>query len=90
MNLPGDSLSGQNNGRRADGAGSSPVLPTPSQRTKLWNQMRKADKDHQEEEDYLNRILFFKNSDQIQESRITLQRIDDKRMDIRLKLKGYK
>ena len=32
-------------GRRAAGAGSSPVLPTKSQRTKLWKRLRRLDRE---------------------------------------------
>lgn len=85
-----DSLSGQNMNGRIAGTGSSPVLPTKSQRTKLWNRLRKLDS---------NISLLDKNIPIIKMIgpkkefiKMTNKRVvlDQKRMDIRNKLKGYK
>lgn len=85
MNKTGDSLSGQNKGRRAAGIGSSPVLPV-YKKTVLWNRLRKLDRAIH----LINKKLSFdgliwrnKNPSDL----VKLKMLDDKRKETRHKLK---
>ena len=90
MTLSGDSLSGQNKGRRAAGTGSSPVLPTKYERTKLWNRLRELDRKHGLQALYMKKCLsYLSYGDLMEQARQKLLGIDLKRKSIRLKLKGY-
>lgn len=70
------------NGRIA-GTGSSPVLPTKSQRTKLWKRLRKLDRRISELSSPFS-CYFAKNSIE------KIRKLDQKRKEVRNKLKGYK
>lgn len=89
MNHSGDSLRGKNESRRAAGVGSTPTLPTKSVRTRLWQQLRKLDSEmfRLKSPTYM---FYVKDCDFIIKVNEKLKRADQKRIEIRNKLKGYK
>ena len=81
-----DSLSGQNSSRRADGVGSSPAL-SKSKKTALWKRLRKYDRKIGEIDRY---IWLFGAIDRKYISMETKRKkLDQKRKEVRMKLKGY-
>lgn len=90
MKNTGDSLSGQNKGRRTAGVGSSPTLPTKLQRTRLWNQLRKLDRQYGRICAQIGCSIPFAKLFSYNEKLVTkLGWIDQIRKKIRNKLKGY-
>ena len=89
MNV-GDSLSGQNEVRRHAGTGSSPVLPTKSQRTRLWKRLRRLDRKFH----WLDVGIKINSGFQYEtrgDRKLCTQRdkVDAQRLSVRNKLKGY-
>ena len=74
-------------GRRAAGAGSSPVLPTKSQRTKLWKRLRRLDRELYFYDTFLKKMTGYR----IYRADLWVEgiKLDQKRKEIRNKLKGY-
>lgn len=92
-NFSGDSLRGQNKGRRAAGTGSSPVLPTISKvrKTELWNKLRELDRRHALQTLYKKSCQYYlSHGNLLKLVEKKLLSIDNKRKSVRLKLKGYK
>lgn len=84
----GKQFKGLELGRRVTGVGSSPTLPTKAVRTRLWKRLRKLDKELEE----LKNVPWSNNCklDWVYGSNITKkQKLDQKRKEVRLKLKGY-
>ncbi len=91
----GNSVSGQHRNRRVASVGSSPTIPTikkltTKQKTKLWNQLRKLDRDITEMDRFIKLNSYFtlnpKHLTANKNKRISL---DLKRKEVRNKLKGY-
>lgn len=78
--------------RRIAGTGSSPVLPTKSKRTRLWNRLRRLDREIWNLDKHhlygFGKYLFYKDEDKIDLSKREI--LDQKRKEIRNRLKGYK
>lgn len=76
--------------RRVAGVGSSPTLPVKSERTRLWNRLRKLDREigKLQHETHVWGIIWSKK---IREQTAgKLLKKDRQRKSIRLQLKGYK
>lgn len=84
--MTGGSLRGQNKDRRIAGVGSSPTLPTKSARTRLWKRLRKLDRDINSL-DHLTVYQFCQ--DELNKTLTRIEKLDAKRKQVRLKLKGY-
>lgn len=69
------------NGRIA-GTGSSPVLPTKSQRTKLWKRLRRLDRQ-------ITKSSYPFSITTGRQLKDKVIKLDQKRKDVRNKLKGY-
>lgn len=90
--MPGDSLRGQNKGRRVAGVGSSPALPTRSERTRLWQRLRRLDRQIAGLDQWLYLNSWFRGWTTEQERGKKTERraaLDAKRRDARNRLKGY-
>lgn len=70
------------NGRIA-GTGSSPVLPTKSQRTRLWKRLRKLDSQ-------IAKLSYPFSIYTARHLKDKVKKLDQKRKEVRNKLKGYK
>ena len=91
MKSTGDSLSGQNRCRRVAGDGSSPSLPvlSKSQKTKLWQRLRRYDRKVEKLNIQLDWHNTFCNSEKAHVVMVKLENADLTRKLIRDKLKGY-
>ncbi len=84
-----DSLSGQNRGRRVACVGSSPAL-SPSKKTRLWQRLRKYDREIAEiDEVFKYGEFFIFDKKRIPVMKKSRQELDEKRRVVRMKLKGY-
>ncbi len=84
-----DSLSGQNRGRRVASVGSSPAL-SPSQKTRLWQRLRRYDrKIAQIDEVFKYGEWFISDKKRIPIMKNNRQKLDERRRVVRMKLKGY-
>ena len=91
--MAGASLSGQNDGRRADGFGSSPKRPTKSRRTILWHRLRRLDRQCHIQQSIIKQWRVFRRVDEYdkicKKAEGRFVRYDAQRKETRLKLKGY-
>jgi hypothetical protein len=85
-----DSLSGQNMDRRVAGIGSSPKHSLSlKQKTKLWKKLRKLDCEYSRLKDLNSSGWNLWYNRPYQANQAKMSEIDDKRKEIRNKLKGY-
>lgn len=93
IKVSGDSLSGQNEGRRVAGLGSSPNRPTKSQKTILWHRLRRLDRQCHQQQTIVKQWRVFRSIveyDKIcKKAEGRFARYDAQRKEVRLKLKGY-
>lgn len=85
----GDSLSGQNKGRRAAGTGSSPVHPTRSERTRLWKRLRYLDRECAKCKELIDWYNIVIQKERYIKQTEKFKNLDARRKEVRLKLKGY-
>lgn len=90
-NNSGDDVRGEHEVRRNASGGSNPSPLTKSVKTKLWNRLRKLDREIERLHKKYNSILVrYKFPKDWQEIRLKINKLDLKRKETRLKLKGYK
>lgn len=88
-----DRLSGQAWDRRIASAGSSPAPSTKSERTRLWNRLRRLDRQIAETDNWLycnSWSLGWNTGKKMKDVETRRARLDAQRRDVRMRLKGYK
>lgn len=83
-----DSLRGQNECRRVAGVGSSPIL-SPSQKTRLWQRLRKYDRQIAKIDERSRWEYYFVEKKDIPKLKKKRSDLDEKRKNVRRQLKGY-
>ena len=86
-----DRLSGQTEDRRIARVGSSPAPSTRSERTRLWNRLRKLDRQIAEADNWLyynSWSLGWNTGKKKRDVEARRDRLDAKRKDVRMRLKG--
>lgn len=92
----GNSVRDEHRNRRIASVGLSPAFPTIKkltikQKTKLWQQLRKLDRevDRLKYAVKVNRFLYISKAKQLEADKVKLGKVDLKRKEVRNTLKGY-